>query len=68
MINPGIYRGREANQVIRIMQKAVIEDFEREVSKYSCTSQFAYANKKFIFSFVACRFVSQCKNRLVSIK
>lgn len=35
MINPGIYRGREANQVIRIMQKAVIEDFEREVSKYS---------------------------------
>ena len=35
MINSGIYRGREANQVIRTMQKAVIEDFEREISKYS---------------------------------
>ena len=35
MIEPGIYRGREVNQVIRTMQKAVIEDFEREISKYS---------------------------------
>lgn len=35
MIKPGIYRGREANQIIRAMQKAIIEDFEGEVSKYS---------------------------------
>lgn len=35
MINPGIYRGKEANRVIRSMQKAVIEDFESEISKYS---------------------------------
>lgn len=34
MINPGIYRGKEANQVIRTMQKAIIEDFESEISKY----------------------------------
>lgn len=34
MINPGIYRGKEANQVIRAMQKAVVEDFESEISKY----------------------------------
>ena len=35
MIKPGIYRGQEANQIIRAMQKAIIEDFEGEVSKYS---------------------------------
>lgn len=35
MIKPGNYRGQEANQIIRAMQKAIIEDFEREVSKYS---------------------------------
>lgn len=35
MINPGIYRGKEENQVIRTMQKGVIEDFETEISKYS---------------------------------
>ena len=35
MIKPGIYRGHEANQIIRSMQKAIIEDFESEVSKYS---------------------------------
>lgn len=35
MIKPGIYRGQEANQIIRAMQKAIIEDFESEVSKYS---------------------------------
>lgn len=35
MIKPGIYRGREANQIIRAMQKAIVEDFEGEVSKYS---------------------------------
>lgn len=35
MIKPGIYRGQVANQIIRAMQKAIIEDFESEVSKYS---------------------------------
>lgn len=35
MIKPGVYRGREANQIIRAMQKAIVEDFEGEVSKYS---------------------------------
>ena len=35
LIKPGTYRGQEANQIIRTMQKAIIEDFEREVSKYS---------------------------------
>lgn len=34
-INSGIYRGKEANQVIRSMQKSIIEDFENEISKYS---------------------------------
>ena len=28
MIKPGVYRGREANQIIRAMQKAIVEDFE----------------------------------------
>lgn len=37
MIKPGIYRGQDANQIIRSMQKAIIEDFESEVSKYSWT-------------------------------
>ena len=35
MIKSGVYRGREANQIIRAMQKAIVEDFEGEVSKYS---------------------------------
>ena len=35
MIKPGVYRGREANQIIRAMQKAIVEDFEGEVLKYS---------------------------------
>ena len=35
MIKPGTYHGQEANQIIRTMQMAIIEDFESEVSKYS---------------------------------
>ena len=35
MITPGIYRGQKANQIVRAMQKAIIEDFESEVIKYS---------------------------------
>lgn len=34
-IEPGMYRGHEANEIIRAMQKAIIEDFESEVLKYS---------------------------------
>lgn len=42
MIKPGNYHGQEANQIIRTMQKAIIEDFESEVSKYSW-SELHYA-------------------------
>lgn len=35
-IQPGTYHGKKANEIIRSMQKSIIEDFESEVSKYSC--------------------------------
>lgn len=35
MIKPGTYHGKQANQIIRAMQKALIQDFENEVSKFS---------------------------------
>lgn len=34
-ISPGVYKGKEANRVIRKMQKNLIEDFEKEVLKFS---------------------------------
>lgn len=34
-ISPGVYKGKDANKIIRSMQKALIEDFEKEVSKLS---------------------------------
>lgn len=34
-ISPGVYKGKEANQVIRKMQRYLIEDFEKEVLKFS---------------------------------
>lgn len=34
-ISPGVYKGRDANRIIRSMQKSLIEDFEKEVSKFS---------------------------------
>ena len=34
-ISPGIYKGKDANRIIRRMQKSLIEDFEKEVSKFS---------------------------------
>lgn len=36
VIQPGKYYGKKANEIIRSMQKSIIEDFESEVSKYSC--------------------------------
>lgn len=35
---PGRYKGKEANTIIRNMQRDLIEDFEKEVSKYSKAS------------------------------
>lgn len=35
-IQPGKYHGKKANEIIRSMQKSIIEDFESEVSKYFC--------------------------------
>lgn len=34
-IKPGIYNGKDANTIIRSMQQALVEDFEKEVKKYS---------------------------------
>jgi hypothetical protein len=34
-IQPGVYYGKDANVVIRTMQKALIEDFENMVSQYA---------------------------------
>jgi hypothetical protein len=34
-ISPGIYKGKDANRIIRSMQKSLIEDFEKKVSKFS---------------------------------
>lgn len=34
-ILPGVYKGKDANKVIRSMQKSLIKDFEKEVSKIS---------------------------------
>lgn len=34
-ISPGVYKGMDANRIIRSMQKSLIEDFEKELSKFS---------------------------------